>query len=343
MKIAFFSMNRNFAQPILQELNQHHQLRVWQHNSSEWINQQSIANLMNWCDVAYCEWLQPPNMEISQIQGWDKPIVAFCHGIDALNHYFMDWRNISGLIIQDALYPRFMRLRETWPKQNPGRLPLAKLPPILTQSIGVDLTSFKVQPRKFGYHIITHASSMRPTKRVYEAIQQFYDLIKVDISKPWKMTIVGDWYDEWELNQRREYLEALEELLDTLNFPQGRIFITDRNFDKDTWRSFLQTADVYWCTSWRESFGSSLMEAVASGVYPFVNYYLGADKLYPDIYLCKTPGEFVENTRCWGAMNDETKETARQTSSAIAAKYDQKKAAERIRLFVEQTKESYHK
>ena len=344
MKVAFFSMNRNFAQPLLQELNQYHTLKVWQHNPNEWINQQSIANLMKWCDVAYCEWLQPPNMEISQIAMWEKPIIAFCHGIDAMNHPFMSWQNLSGLIIQDALYPRLLRLREKWPQMNPNQLPLPKLPPVLVQSIGVDTEFYRLYNHKFGYHIITHASSVRPVKRVYEAIQQFYDLLDADKegNRPWKLTIVGDWYDDWELIQRMEYLEAVEELIDSLNFPAGRLFITNRNFDKKTWQSFLQTADVYWCTSWRESFGSSLAEATASGVFPLVNHYLGADKIYPEVYLCKTPREFVEHTRAWGMMNDESKEKARVISRQVIEKFDQRKAAQNIRGFIEHTVNKYY-
>lgn len=343
MRIAFFSMNRSFAEPLLRELTQYHTVRVWQHNSNEWINQVSIKNLMDWCELAYCEWLQPPNMEISQIQGWGKPIVAFCHGIDAQNHSFMDWRNIAGLIIQDANYARFMRFREIFSKQNPHLPPLAKLPKTLIKSIGADSKQFQLIPRAPGYKIITHASSVRATKGIYEAIGAFYDLLQVDSKKPWTLTIVGDWYDDWELTQRREYLEACDERIEKLNFPSGRIFITDKNFDRATWKSFLGTADIYWCLSWRESFGVSLAEAALSGVYPLVNDYFGAETIYSDQFRFKTTGELVQKTILWGERDEATKKSGQVTARNQLLNFDSGKAAVDIRLFLEAVAQNYPK
>jgi hypothetical protein len=341
MKIAFFSRNRNFCEPLLEELARYHQLRVWRHDPNEPVNQASINNLLNWCDLAYLEWIQPPNIEISRFQGLDKPLVMFCHGIDVMNHNFVDWQHISGLIIQDALYPRLDMLRNSWHIQNPG-LKLPPLPKILIQSIGADTQFFQPKTSKPGYHIILHASQIRATKRVYTAVQQFYDLIRTS-DKPWKMTVVGEWHNDYDYDQRREYLEACDELLGILDFPKGRLTIIDKNFSREEWRQFLQTGDIYWCTSWRESFGSSMAEAAASGLYPMVNSYLGADKIYPEANLCKTPGEFVDNTIEWGMLDESYKIELGKKARANILRFDSKKAAEKIRLFLEERKESYRK
>jgi hypothetical protein len=342
MKIAFFSRNRSFAGPLLQELTQHHTVRIWNHNSEESINQASIQNLLNWCDLAYLEWLQPPNMEISQIQGVDKPLVAFCHGIDAMNHYFMEWRNISGLIVQDALWPRFKMLRDSWPLQHPENPRLADLPKnLLIQSIGVDTNYYTPLNHSPSYNIVMHASSIRATKRIYTGIQQFDDLIHFDEKTPWHLTVVGDWYDEWEINQRREYLEACEELLQILHLSEKRLTVIDKNLPRDEWRHLLQYTDIFWCTSWRESFGSSLAEAAACGVYPLVNHYLGAEQIYPGDFLCKTPGEFVEKTFKWGKLDDILKSAEGTRVRQLIKKYDSQVAAGKIRLFLEEVKEGY--
>jgi hypothetical protein len=204
MKIAFFSKNRSFCGQLIEELRQHHKIKIWHDHPNDKIGRASVLKLLDWCDLGYLEWLQPPNLEISQIQGIEKPLVAFCHGVDAMNHHFMNWENISALIVQDALYPRLIRLRQEWEKRNPDRPPLAKLPKTLIKSLGIDLKTFMppfpVEPE---YHIAMHASFIRPTKRIYAGIQQFYDLIWMDEEKPWKLTIVGTWEGGWKSAERQ--------------------------------------------------------------------------------------------------------------------------------------------
>lgn len=326
-----------FCGPLLEELSQHHTVKIWQPNPNEQIGWASIRQLLDWCDLGYLEWLQNPTLEISQIQGIEKPLVAFCHGIDVMNHTMMDWRNIKGLIIQEALLPRLMRLREQWDQQRGDRPPLPHLPgEILIQNLGIDLRKFAPlsQPEP-EYHIIVHAFYIRPTKGIYTAIQQFHDLIRLDGDKPWKLTLVGDWAGEWKIHERQEYLTACEELIEQLKFPKGRLFIKYGNYPLNTWANFVKTGDVFWCTSWRESFGVSRAEAAASGVYPLLNNSLGTDKLYPEKYLCNTPGEMVEKTIAWGNLSKEEKLLERSAIREHMEKFDQLKAMAKIRKFLE--------
>lgn len=343
MKIAFFSRNTNFCKHILEELRTHHTLKMWVNNPNIQINWANILKLLDWCDVAYLEWLQPPNLEISQIQAVGKPLVAFCHGVDVMNHTLFDWRNISGLIIQDALYPRLQKLRSMWAKTNPNRPPLPRLPKkLLIQSLGVDLRSFTPLPAPIPeYHIVSHATFIRPTKRIYTAIQQFYDLIQLDGEKPWKMTLIGQWEGGWKAAERSEYLLACRELVDQLKFPKDRLFLKQENFPPKMWTNFAKTADLYWCCSWRESFGASMAEVAASGGYPLINWYLGADKIYPKKYLCKTPGEMVRKTIEWGNLSPEDRIKERGIITRHISQYDALKAAVNIRAFVEDVAETY--
>ena len=339
MRIAFFSMNPNFCQHILEELGQHHTVKVWKYNANEQIYWASIMKLLDWCDLAYLEWLQQPNIEISQIQGIGKPLVMFCHGIDAMNHSFVDWRNIAGLITQKALYPRLLDLRSEWAVKNPNKPSLPSLPKkTLIQSLGVDLKRFTPLPEPIPeYHIVTHATWIRPVKRIYEAIQTFYDLIQLDGKKPWRMTIIGQWEGaQWRGPDRKEYMRACRELLSQLKFPAGRFFMKPMNFTPQVWTQFSKTADIYWCTSWRESFGVSLAEVCAGGGYPFINYFLGADKIYPKKYLCKTPGEMVRKTIEWGNLSPEEKIQERKNIRKHIEQYDARAAAKNIRIFLEE-------
>ncbi|KKL88342.1 hypothetical protein LCGC14_1925660 [marine sediment metagenome] len=344
MKIAYFSNNRSFSRFIIEELGRHHTVKTWTRNSSERINWSSITNLLDWCDLAYLEWLQFENLEISQIEMCDKPLVMFCHGIDAFNHSFVDWRNVSGLIIQNAHYPTLLKLRQEWTNSHPNHPPLSKLPKeILITNLGVDLQSFTPLESPIPeYHIITHATLIRPTKRVYEAIQQFYDLIQLDGEKSWRMTLIGHWNFKEE-SKTGEYTFACRELIDRLNFPPGRLSLKTENFSKEMWGNFAKTADLYWCTSWRESFGASMAEVAASGGVPLLNHFLGAEKIYPKKYLCKTGGEMVRKTIEWGNLSPEEKLQERKNIRKHIEQFDAKKTAREIRIFLEGIDEAHRK
>ncbi len=342
MNIAFFSRNRNFSHFILEELSKYHTVKIWSLNSNETISWISTVKLLEWCDVAYLEWLQAQNLEITQINELGKPLVAFCHGIDVFNHYFVDWRNIAGLIIQDSNHPVLLKLRADWSIIYPDK-PLPRLPKkILIKSLGVDLKTFTPIALPIPeYHIVTHASIIRPTKRVYEALQQFYDLIQLDGDKPWKMTLIGSWEPPSE--EGVEYIFTCKDLIDRLDFPSGRVFLKTENFPPDMWANFAKTADLYWCTSWRESFGLSMAEVCASGGYPLLNNYLGADKLYPKKYRCKTSGEMVRKTIEWGNFSPEQKIKEREIIRKHIEQYNCRKAAKDIRLFLEEVAESFRR
>lgn len=343
MKIAFFSTNRNFSQHVLEELNRNHTVKIWNKNPDTQIRWASTMSLLDWCDIAYLEWTQSPNVEISQIQGLSKPLIAFCHGYDAMYHTFMDWRNIDGLIIQAPQYPRLLRLRAEWTKNNPNLPPLPRLPKkVLVKGLGVDLQRFTPLEQPIPeYHIVTHSSKIRPVKRIYAALQQFYDLIQLDGDKPWKMTIVGEWQGGLDKQEHYEYLIACRELIEQLNFPADRLFIKGKNFPQNIWAQFAKTADLYWCTSWRESFGASMAEVCASGGYPLLNDYLGADKMYPEKYRCKTPYEMIQKTIEWGNMSQGDKIKERRIIRKYIEQFDAKQTAREIRFFIEEIVENY--
>jgi len=342
MKIAFFSTNLNFCKHILVELNRKHTVKIWKKVTNKQIAWASTMGLLDWCDVAYLEWTQSPNVEISQIQGISKPLIAFCHGYDAMYHTFMDWRSIDGLIIQAPQYPRLLRLRAEWTKNNPSLPPLPRLPKkVLVKGLGVDLQMFTPLPQPVpGYDIVIHSSKIRPVKRIYAAIQQFYDLIQLDGDKPWKMTIIGDWVGGLDDQGSYEYLIACRELLEQLKFPADRLFLRE-NFPQNIWAQFAKTADLYWCTSWRESFGASMAEVCASGGYPLVNNYLGVSKMYPGKYVCKTPYEMIQKTIEWGNMSQDDKVKERHTIRKYMEQFDAKQSAREIRLFIEEIVENY--
>lgn len=339
MRIAFISTNQGFCGSILEELQRHHTVRNYKPTKSEIINWVNLQRLLNWCDLAYFDFIQPPMPEITQLQSVDVPIVARMDGIDILMHTLIDWRKVNALILMPVQRKRLMRLRRMWALQNPGER-LTNLPTkILERNVGIDLSLF--QPdyiRSPGYNIVIHASTVRPTKRIYTAIQCFYDLITRDPDKPWKLILLGN----YTFHPYDEYLMAIEELIEEYDLPEERLAIITQDFPRDEWAAFIKKQDIYWCMSFREGFPNSLGESCASGVYPVVNRFYGAELLYPEKYLCKTLSEVVEKTIQWGNLTPEEKIGMRKEVRQHIEIFDRHEVAVEIRELCEEVLEEWN-
>lgn len=338
MKIAFFALNQNFCGSILEELQRKHTVRVYKHSQDPSMNYANIVGLINWCDLIYCDFIQTPLPEISQMQFITKPIVTRMDGIDILSHVNVDWRNISALILMPVQEKRLIRLRSLWNQQHPDK-PLTALPKkILRRNVGIDLKLFQPNyQRKMGYHIVLHASVIRDTKGVYEAIQSFYRLLEEDGDKPWELHLIGQWEGGWNWPQRQEYVMYTQELIETLDFPPGRFYLTPRNYTRSDWANYLKNkADFYWCFSHREGFPNSLGEGCASGIIPIMNWFYAADEIYPREWLCKSPSEIIEKTIEYGNLNEEDRKEFRRKVRRHIEQYSRRETAIKIRELCEE-------
>ena len=336
MKIGVFSINLNFCGAVLEELRAHHTVRVYRHSNNEVMNTANIVGLINWCDLAYFEFIQYPLPWVSRQQWLEKPVVARDHGIDVLNHADIDWRKISALIIQPTQQKRLNRLRRIHNQKHPNK----RLPPlpkkILHRYVGIDLEHFKPNmKRKPGHNIVLHSNVIRETKGIYTAIQCFGDLIENDPDQPWHFTLIAQGEGGWNWPQRQEYVMCVEELLEDLNLPSRRFKHYDGNLSEGDWTKLLQTQDIYWCLSLRESFGVSMAQACASGAYPLLNRFYGAERLYPEANLCRSPRELVDKTIQWGRLSDDEKSRSRRLMRKHVEQYDQLETAKKIRNLIE--------
>lgn len=337
MKIAILGTNLNFADAVLEELRAHHTIRVYRDTNDKILNAVNIAGLIHWCDVAYFEFIQTPLSWVTQQQWLDKPIVARDHGLDVLDHVRIDWRNVSALIIQPTQYKRLNRLRRAHNQKHPNRKLPALPKKILRRYVGVDLNSYVPDmKRKPGYNIVLHSSVIRETKGVYTALECFAELLRRDTSKPWHFTLIGQGQGGWNWKNREEYVMEVEELLEDLHMPPKHFMRIDGNLNRADWIQLLKTRDLYWCFSLRESFGVSLAEACASGAYPLVNHFYGAELLYPEPNLCRHPGEFIEKTIRWGKLSDEEKRRSKRLIRQHIEQYDQRETAKAIRQLIEE-------
>jgi len=347
MKIAFFALNQNFCGSILEELQSHHQVRVWKKRGHEPLDWANLIGLIDWCDLIYCDFIQTPCPEITALDWLDKPLVARMDGIDIMNHVNVDWRKVTALILMPVQELRLSKLRGDWEKKNNRRL--TKLPKIIKRwNIGIDLDLFEPNyDREPWYEIVLHSSVMRETKRVYTALQVFDDLIRRD-DKPWHLSLIGTWEGGWNWQNRKEYVMALHELIDQFDFKIQKAVIPGSydsderlsiipNLDRNSWAASLtERWDVIWGPSFREGFPNSIGEGAASGVWPLINRFYGAELIYPEENICRSPIELMEKTIAWGNLSTEEKIQKKYFIRKHIEQYDRQRTARDVRLLCEE-------
>jgi len=334
MKIAFFALNQNFCGTILEELQAHHQVRVWKKRGLDSLDWTNLTDLIEWCDLIYCDFIQTPCPEITALDCLNKPLVARMDGIDIMNHVNVDWRKVSALILMPVQEKRLMKLRQDWLKVNEGRK-LAALPKtILRRNVGIDLMLFEPNyERASGYEIVLHSSVMRDTKGVYMALQVFAELLRRD-DNPWRLTLIGTWEGGWDWKNRQEYVMCLHELVEQLDL--GDRLVIQPNLNRESWAASLtERFDVIWGPSFREGFPNSIGEAAASGVWPLMNWFYGAELLYPEENICKSPIELMEKTIKWGNLLATEKLSKRKEIRQFIEQYDRDEVAKEIRELCE--------
>jgi len=75
---------------------------------------------------------------------------------------------------------------------------------------------------------------------------------------------------------------------------------------------------------------------MASGVFPVINRFYGAELLYDAHYLVKSPSELVVSTMIWGHSSNESKEKGRLDAREAVMGYDRHKVAVEIRELCEE-------
>jgi len=326
----------SFCGTILEELRVYHTVKVFNYAKNDSLDYANLVGLLNWCDVAYFDFIQHPLPWATKLQWLDKPIVARMLGVGILNYANVNWTKISALILGPTQEKQLLRLRRIHNKRFPQRK-LALPRKLLKCYTGIDLDRFKLNAsRKPGFNITLHSNVIRQTKGIYTALQCFGELIDKDGDNPWHFTLIAQGEGGWNWAQRQEYVMCIQELLEKLNFSPKRFKHYNGNLSKSDWANHLQTQDIYWCLSRRESFGASMAEACASGAYPILNHFYGAEDLYPQVNLCKSPGELVDKTIQWGQLSDERKLQSKRLIRKHVEQYDQLETAKKIRNLIEE-------
>lgn len=340
MKIAFYALNDSFSGPVLEELQSRHIVKKFRptqgclRGKPDALDHFNVLRLYDWCDLAYCEWIHYPLPLLTQLQVVNKPIVTYMDGIDVLGHHAINWSKVSLLIVQTMQGKRLEFVRRWWHLLNPGNQ-LPPLPKVVCVDRPIDRDLFKIADRDPGYDICLHSNVIRATKRIYTTLQCFNELIHKDPEKPWTLYLIGRWEGGWAWPARQEYVMVCHELIEQMNLNADQLRLISQSYPRKEWVEFIKTKDIYWNFSFREGFPNSVAEAAASGVYPLMNRFAGAELLYPEKYICDWPSQLVEKTIAWGNLSLEEKLAEKKKARKHTKQWDAKKTVIRMRELVE--------
>lgn len=328
LKIAVFALNPNFYREVGQELRTHHQVREYQHTNNDTFNLINLQRLMDWCDVGYFEFAQYPLNVISNLEVMEKPLIVRAHGIELFSQEEVNWEKVNLMIATPICRQIFLDQRPKY------------VPEIVELPVGIDSNYFSFSPQKarqvFGKKILIQSTVMRPKKRIYTSIQTFGEIYEKD--PEWTLWIVGNWtggFQEATIERQEQYNWPLKELIGTLGL-EDAVIGTD-HMPRDEWRDFLMDKDIFWSNSILEGFHVALAEHMATGGYPVINCWRGADSFYDPRWIHKNQQSMVKEILDWGNQSKERKlELARKAREWISVlEFDVFKIAIKIREAIE--------
>lgn len=298
MRIAVFALNSNFYKEVGLELRTHHQVKEYQHTNNETFNLANVQRLIDWCDLGYFEFAQYPLNILSNLEAMDKPLVVRGHGIELFSQAEVNWEKVNLLILTPVCKQIFL---DQVPKSIPN---------ILTLPIGIDPEFFSFSPLKgrkeFGKKILVQSTVIRPKKRIYTTIQTFGEIFQKDSG--FTLWIVGNWSDAWKeatIQRQDEYNWPIRELIGSLGLDDA-VIGTDQ-MPRELWKEFIMDKDIFWSNSILEGFHVSLAEHMATGGYPVINCWSGAESFYHSQWIHRSQSKMVEEILDWSIQPSQEK------------------------------------
>ena len=325
MKIGVFTSNGGFLAPVLKAMKKrNHEVLIWPNTTTMALNWINLQRLLDRVDVAFFEWCQYPFPEAMMIRYPKCKIVLREHGLPFFDTYkVFPWNNVDLFIGASELFGE--KLKELPPDRQPKRY--VDIP------VGSDPAFFTIPKHKiYGHNLLMHSAIIRFKKRVYTTLETFYDLLKHDRS--WDLHIVGNWSPVlagpqapgWEGVQ---YTGPCQELIEDLDLA-AKVHLSPHMDVKD-WRSCLGAMDLFISNSIREGVQISLIEAMLSGIHPFVHAWRGAEAYYPKECIFKTQRELVDKIIEWGKLDELNKRALSQSAREwVVERFDNDVLMERL-------------
>ncbi len=218
--------------------------------------------LMSWADVSFFEWVDDYLFEATNLKKKYSKIVTRLHSYELFEYApKINWDYVDKTIfVSKAMQQRFL---EMFPAVEEERT--------VVINNTLDINRFKYTENRENQGNIGTLAYIRPVKRIYDLILAFYDIKK---SKPDLRLLIGGDVDKHD----KRYYAAIKELIERLDL-QDKVILEGHITDTPTW---FKKIDIYVNHSWWEGLSGSLLEAMASGCYPLVHFWRGANEIMPD-------------------------------------------------------------
>lgn len=232
-----------------------------------------IASLLNWSDVAWIEWASELAVAVTNIHKRKPNLVVRLHRYEAFADYpyLIRWENVKEVVFVSQFMKRVLNWRG---------LEIDSFTRTKVIHNGVDLGIFEFKERKPGYDIGL-AAHINQRKNVALAIQILAELVKID--KNYKLHIAGEFVDT-------EYELYIKELIKKCGLEKNVQFYGLVENIAEWW----QDKQYLLSTSIHESFGYSIVEAMAMGIKPVIHDFYDAKELFEPQWLFRTVDEAVQ-------------------------------------------------
>ena len=262
LKIAFFSSQDSFADPILRNLSASNDIKRFKGDSVS-----QIGELMQWADIAWFEWCDQLLIEATKL-GKTCKIICRLHSYEAFTNMpaQVNWSKVDKLILVN---------------QNVAQ--------VLDQ-----LHDFQVD-RKVIHNGVDLKKFTVPDSKIYG--KKICSLGYINYKKNPGLLLycfkaIHNWDPEFELFIAGQHQDPrikiyMDHMLKRLDIP---VHLEDWVDDVP---AYLRDKDFVISTSLFESFHYSIAEGMASGVLPLVHAWPGSENIYPPEYLFDTPEDCV--------------------------------------------------
>jgi len=324
MKIAVISVNNNFFGDIVAELIKKHTVLFYEETSDSGLNAFNLGKLCTWADLIWCEFAQVPFQFALNLVP-EKKIIVRLHRIELYNPYIytLNWSAVDVLIfsaqhVKDIFYERLAKAKAPEGGLNIGNKPRSDM--VLPTNV-VNHNIFKFVQRGFAQPFnICLVGHLIEIKRAYDMIQWFKD-----VDARFRLNIVAhdsDWNVSYGTTVRR------------LAEKDPRIKILP-GMDRRTLAGFMQSQDIIISHSREEGTAVNVIEAMATGCYPLLAGWNGAEEVYSPKYVYNSPKELYAKLESWADLDPIQKLRTSIEAYEFTKPYDSVDMAVKIRELIE--------
>jgi len=258
----------SFLAPLMLALDQHYETRFIAAGPGD-----ELAEAIRWADIVWLEWCWDHAVWATrQALPFGKPCIVRLHSIEALQTAYpggVDWTRVTRLVtvaedIKEVLLSRFPGVA--------GAVPIEVIPN------GIDTSRFRLgSPDRFRIGWVGH---LEPKKNPMLLMQIAHRMRLRD--QRFSFHVAGGFTDV----RTTRYLLRMQSALGLA----GVVWFDGHVADMPAWYA---DKGVLLSTSMYESFGLNIGEAMATGAFPVVHAFPGADRLWPPECLFAAEDEAV--------------------------------------------------